>query len=87
MDFLGIHSIDLPISNADFSQIAQGMGAVGLKIRTEGEVQDVLAEAMQLSQPVVIDVLIDETEVSPLFKRFENLSLQSHPDHVSGWEQ
>ncbi len=87
MDFLGIHSIDLPISNADFSQIAQGMGAVGLKIRTEGEVQDILAEAMQLSQPVVIDVLIDETEVSPLFKRFENLSLQSHPDHVSGWEQ
>ena len=57
----------------DFAAMARSMGANGLRIEHENQVEIALMAAMTAKGPFVVDVLVDAAEVSPLRQRFEEL--------------
>lgn len=87
MRYLGFEDVDFSLPAIDFVQVAEGKGAIGLSITSEFVAERILKQAMQSIDPVVVDVRINKNEISPLFKRFENLARQSRPDHISGWSK
>ena len=57
----------------DFAQLARSMGAVGLRVEAEGDLEQALSRAMAVQGPVVIDVLIDAEVLAPTQGRNEGL--------------
>jgi acetolactate synthase-1/2/3 large subunit len=49
-------------SDTDFSTIAQGFGARGVRIRKPEEMTPAIKEALRADLPTVIDVITDQTE-------------------------
>ncbi|MBN3878072.1 MAG: thiamine pyrophosphate-binding protein [Nostoc sp. JL23] len=73
----GFNNLDIEIPQGDFVKIAQGMGADGIRIETESDIQLALEKAMLSSVPFVVDVVIDPTRLAPIGSRIENLILQN----------
>ncbi|BAZ70388.1 MAG: thiamine pyrophosphate-binding protein [Pelatocladus maniniholoensis HA4357-MV3] len=63
MTYLGFKGVDATIPQADFVKIAQGMGADGIRVAREFEVQAALEKAIAAAGPFVVDVLIDPTQI------------------------
>lgn len=76
MSLLGLTGADATIPQADFAAIANGMGAEGIRIERESDLETALHQAMTLSGPVVIDVCIDPTRLAPSKGRNKSLSVQ-----------
>ncbi|MCW5315270.1 ScyA-related TPP-binding enzyme [Nostoc sp. KVJ3] len=73
--YLGFKKVDATIPQADFVKIAQGMGAEGIRVEREADVQVTLEKAIAANGPFVVDVIIDPTQIAPTQSR--NLSLIS----------
>ena len=52
-------SFGVDFSNPDFVRLAESFGAVGVRLQSSREFEDVLREALTRTVPVVIDVPID----------------------------
>lgn len=76
MFLLGLTGADATIPQADFVAIAQGMGAEGIRVERESELNAALEQAISASGPVVIDVCIDATRLAPSKGRNQSLSVQ-----------
>lgn len=76
MSLLGLTGADATIPQADFAAIARGMGAEGIRLEQESDLETALHQAMALSGPVVIDVCIDPTRLAPSKGRNKSLSVQ-----------
>lgn len=76
MTYLGFKDVDATIPQADFVKIAQGMGADGIRVEKETEVQAALKKAIAARRPFVVDVIIDPTEIPPTKGRNQSLILQ-----------
>ena len=87
LKFLDAKHCELPIPNVNFAHVSQAMGATGLEIKRETDIDGILTEAIAVEGPVVIDVDIDNNEVSPLFKRFQSIAKQSRDANVAGWDK
>jgi hypothetical protein len=65
---------DQPIGSefirTDWASIAEGYGAVGLRVRNPGEVQAAVLEALSGQKPAVVDVQIDPQE--PMQERLKS---------------
>ena len=83
---LGLTGEEIHFPQVDFVLLAQSMGADGVVVETEDEIEDALARAMAAEGPFVLDVRIDPNEPSPLLKRFESLIKQGNSKNVAGWE-
>lgn len=57
----------------DFVSVARGMGADGIAVTREGEMQGALRLALESGGPFVVDVRVDETVEPPFESRFETL--------------
>ncbi len=58
----------------DFSSLAESLGAVGVRIEKQGELNRALMqELIAMKRPVVIDVVIDPDEVPPIGSRLSAL--------------
>ena len=57
----------------DFAMLARAMGATGVRVESEGELDAVLTHAVTAGGPVVIDVLIDADQLAPTQGRNEGL--------------
>ena len=57
----------------DFAQLAQSMGAIGLRVEHEADLDRALSRAMAAQGPVVIDVTIDADVLAPTQGRNEGL--------------
>lgn len=57
--------------NPDFVELAEAMGAVGLRIETPEEIAEVTEEALNNGRPTVVDVLIDPDEAPSFDARAE----------------
>ncbi len=77
MAYLGFEGADTTIPQADFVKIAEGMGAKGIRVERESEVQAALEEAIAAESPFVVDVIIDPTEIPPTKSRNQSLFSQS----------
>ncbi|MGJ5629806.1 ScyA-related TPP-binding enzyme [Nostoc sp. CALU 1950] len=76
MAYLGFNQVDATIPQADFVKIAQGMGAEGIRVERESDVQAALEKAIAANGPFVVDVIIDPTQIPPSESRNQSLILQ-----------
>jgi acetolactate synthase-1/2/3 large subunit len=73
---LGFKGMDAKIPQADFVRIACGMGADGIRVERESDIQAALEKAMAAAGPFVVDVVIDPTRLAPIGGRIESLISQ-----------
>jgi acetolactate synthase-1/2/3 large subunit len=71
------------IPRADFVMIARGMGADGIRVEREADLEAALEQAMRAKGPFVVDVWIDPTEAAPPNRRNASLLKQG----VNGQER
>ena len=76
MTLLGMKGADAKLPDTDFSLIARGMGAEGIRVEAEAGLEEALEKAMAATGPVVIDVTIDPTRFAPSKGRNKSLSAQ-----------
>jgi len=50
----------------NFARLAEGMGAVGIRVEKAGEIAGAIAQALKADRPVVIDVVTDIDALAPL---------------------
>ncbi|GAB1540509.1 acetolactate synthase large subunit [Scytonema sp. NUACC21] len=77
MALLGLKGVDVDIPQADFVKIACGMGADGIRVERESDIQAALEKAMVSPVPFVVDVIIDPTRPAPIKSHIDNLISQS----------
>ncbi len=83
---LGLTDANVAIPRVDFVGFARAMGADGIHVKTEEEIDEALIAALAAEGPFIIDVHIDPDEASPLLQRFESLIKQGNSKNVAGWE-
>ncbi len=83
---LGLTDTHVDIPQVDFAGLARSMGADGVRVRSEDQLESALRRALAAPGPFVVDVLIDGDEASPLVRRFESLIRQGSSKDVAGWE-
>ncbi|MGF1479812.1 MAG: thiamine pyrophosphate-dependent enzyme [Cyanophyceae cyanobacterium] len=76
MQMLGMTGADAKLPETDFSLIARGMGAQGIRVTAEAGLAEALQQAIAAAGPVVVDVLIDPTRFAPSKGRNKSLSAQ-----------
>ncbi|MHC5738320.1 ScyA-related TPP-binding enzyme [Nostoc sp.] len=76
MTYLGFNGVDATIPQADFVKIAQGMGADGMRVQSEYDIQAALEKAMASPGPFVVDILIEPTSTAPIGSRLDSLISQ-----------
>lgn len=73
MKMVGMEPIATEIPSADFTMIARGMGADGVRVEREQDVRAALERAMAAEGPFVVDVVIDPTVQAPSGRRSQSL--------------
>ncbi len=53
-------------ADVDFARLAEGMGAMGIRVEKPGEIGPALERALTVERPVVIDVVTDVEAMAPL---------------------
>ncbi len=76
MAALGHEGIDAAIASADFVMMARSMGADGVLLCSESDLETALKQALAASEPFVIDVVIDPSEAAPCGSRIQSLKAQ-----------
>jgi acetolactate synthase-1/2/3 large subunit len=84
---LGLTDEEVDIPRVDFVAMARSVGADGVLLETEDQVDEAMRQAMAADGPFVVDVRIDTSDPSPLLKRFESLIKQGNSKNVAGWEK
>lgn len=62
-------TIGVELGKTDFAKMAESVGVKGFRVDSRDSFSNALAEALTIDQPVVIDVLIDASEIPPLGQR------------------
>ncbi|PWD99106.1 thiamine pyrophosphate-binding protein [Marinilabilia rubra] len=62
-------TIGVSLSDTNFAKMAESMGVTGFRVDNSHDFARAYKDALALGQPVVIDVLIDKTEIPPIGKR------------------
>jgi acetolactate synthase-1/2/3 large subunit len=57
----------------DIAKIAEGLGALGLRVSSPEEIGPAMAAALASGRPAVIDIVIDAEEVPPIHTRIQSL--------------
>ncbi|MEH2081549.1 MAG: ScyA-related TPP-binding enzyme [Nostoc sp.] len=76
LTLLNFKGVDAKITPTNFVEIAQAMGADGIRVEKESDIQVALEKAMAASSPFVVDVLIDPTHIPPSESRNQSLISQ-----------
>ncbi|NET06045.1 MAG: thiamine pyrophosphate-binding protein [Merismopedia sp. SIO2A8] len=72
----GFTDTDAKIPQTDFVKIVRGMGADGICVDKESDIQAALEKAMAATNPFVVDVLIDPDQPAPIGNRIQSLIAQ-----------
>ncbi|MCU0534290.1 MAG: scytonemin biosynthesis protein ScyA [Hydrococcus sp. Prado102] len=76
MSLLGLTGADAILPPTDFALVARGMGAQGIRVDKESDLEAAITEAMNAKAPVVLDVAIDPDRMAPSKGRNKSLSAQ-----------
>ncbi|MBF2065424.1 MAG: scytonemin biosynthesis protein ScyA [Calothrix sp. C42_A2020_038] len=76
MKMLGMTGADATIPETDFVMVARGMGAEGVRVEKESDLENALEIAMRSSLPFVVDVMIDPDRKAPSKGRNQGLAQQ-----------
>jgi acetolactate synthase I/II/III large subunit len=84
MALLGFEGMDTEIPQVNFVMLARSMGADGIRIEKESELQTAMEKAMKATMPFVVDVAIDPTQPAPCGSRIQSLILQGATETKGG---
>lgn len=76
MALLGFKDLDARIPKTDFEVIARIMGADGICVEKESELEEALQKAMKSTGPFVLNVVIDPSVTAPIGARIKSLTSQ-----------
>ena len=78
MKLLGLQGVDTEIAaeSTDFVAIAKAMGADGIRVEKETDLDYALETALATKQPFVVDVIIDPNQTAPFGNRIQSLKEQ-----------
>jgi acetolactate synthase-1/2/3 large subunit len=76
MRSLGWTPFETDFTRADFVSIARAVGADGVRVERESELNSALRTGLSVKGPFVIDVLIDPNELAPSAARNRSLGRQ-----------
>ncbi|NMG09911.1 ScyA-related TPP-binding enzyme [Brasilonema sp. UFV-L1] len=76
MSLQGFKGVDTTIPTADFAMYAKAMGADGVRVETELDLELALKKAMSSTVPFVVDVTIDSSRPAPIGGRIRSLIKQ-----------
>lgn len=77
MLLLGCTPVDASFPRVDFAAVGRAMGADGLRVSSEAELDAALQHAMDAEGPFIVDVLMTSDEASPLLRRAKSLMRQT----------
>ncbi|MDJ0569204.1 MAG: thiamine pyrophosphate-binding protein [Pleurocapsa sp. MO_192.B19] len=87
MALQGFKKVDTEIPPTNFVQIACGLGADGIRVESEADLEAALETAMAANIPFVVDVVIDHNRLAPIGGRVKSLSSQGAAKPSSSlWE-
>ena len=87
MALQGFKKVDTDIPPTNFAQIAHGLGAEGIRVTSEADLETALVQAMTANIPCVVDVVIDRHRPAPIGGRVKSLSSQGAAKPSSSlWE-
>jgi sulfoacetaldehyde acetyltransferase len=69
IDFYDDRYVGTNLTNPDFAAVARSMGAEGIGVQREADLQGAVTEAFGSDKPVVLDVAIDSSELGEPFRR------------------
>ncbi|WP_245587563.1 thiamine pyrophosphate-dependent enzyme [Cylindrospermum stagnale] len=72
----GFTGMDVEIPQVDFVKLACAMGADGIRVESESDIQTALEKAIASPVPFVVDVIIDPHEPVPIEGRIDSLISQ-----------
>jgi acetolactate synthase-1/2/3 large subunit len=73
----GYAPVETLLPPTDFVQFARSMGADGVRVESEDQLEAALAEAMRHDGPFVVDVIVDPSQITPVLQqRIESLEKQ-----------
>ncbi|MBW4667807.1 MAG: hypothetical protein KME60_10325 [Cyanomargarita calcarea GSE-NOS-MK-12-04C] len=76
MDLQGFKGVDTEILSIYFVQLAQSMGAKGIRVSQESELEAVLKTALASTVPFVVDISLDPKPPAPIGGRIRSLIQQ-----------
>lgn len=74
MSMLGFEPFHTHLPATDFAAIARAMGAEGIRVEREADLDAALRRALASDKPCVVDVRIDPRELAPSARRHSTLS-------------
>jgi acetolactate synthase-1/2/3 large subunit len=77
MRLFGCTPVDATFPQADFAAIGRAMGADGMRVSSEAELDAALERAMHAEGPFIVDVIMTCDEASPLLRRAKSLMRQT----------
>ncbi len=77
MQALGLRPLETKLPETDFAAWARALGAEGVRVERETNLDAALAPIRTLRRPLVVDVRIDGSEPAPFLRRIESLLSQS----------
>ncbi|CAN5860916.1 sulfoacetaldehyde acetyltransferase [soil metagenome] len=69
IDFYDDRYVGTNLTNPDFAEVAKTMGAEGISVRREADLQGAVRDAFAMGKPVVLDVAVDSGELGEPFRR------------------
>jgi acetolactate synthase-1/2/3 large subunit len=73
---LKMSPVETEIPTVDFVALARSLGADGVAVKRESELNAALQRALRAEGPFVVDVTIDRRELAPMGRRVSNLIAQ-----------
>lgn len=69
VDYYGDRFVGTNLKNPDFAEVARAMGAQGIKVDKESEIQNAVKTAIASGKPTVINLVVDSVELAEPFRR------------------
>jgi sulfoacetaldehyde acetyltransferase len=69
IDYYADRYVGSNLENPDFAEVARAMGANGIKVEKEGDIQPAFTEALASGRPTVINMMVDSKELGDPFRR------------------
>lgn len=69
IDFYGDRFVGTNLKNPNFAEVAKAMGADGLTIEDDSEIQDAVRSCLASARPTVINLVVDPSELAEPFRR------------------
>jgi acetolactate synthase I/II/III large subunit len=76
MALQGFEGVDTEIPSTNFAMLARAMGAEGIRIDQECDLEKALTKALSSTVPLVVDVIIDPDQAAPISSRVQSLMEQ-----------